>query len=306
MCYFLFGNQRGKLTFRRLILLGIMKITATGDIHYDLIRNAPERHKFLNFIRKLEEEEPDVLLLAGDTVGLGSSKLEECLNLFREVAPIRLKVFGNHDYWSIEGDTFSNLEMLKSRIKGCGFELLDEQPTIVDGVGFAGNCLWYDYSLAPVETPPRSSYEKKIFGGHIIWNDVHFVRLGKSDMNYTNELNEKLERDILGLEAEVEQIVAVTHHIGFVEMLTMREEFPGWNFCNAFMGSKVLGEMLLNHPKVRYHICGHTHDQKLVRNGSLISINPGSTYGEKKFVSLVIPEDGSTASIEFGSLEVSS
>ena len=284
--------------------MGTMKIAATGDIHYDLIRNPSEVDKFLSFIRRLEEEEPDVLVLAGDTVGLGSSKLEECLNLFREVAPVRLKVFGNHDYWSTEGDTFSTLEILKSRIKGCGFELLEEKPTIVDGIGFAGNCLWYDYSFSPVEMPPRSSYEKKIFGGHIIWNDVHFVRLGKSDMDYTSELNAKLERDIQGLESKVEQIVAVTHHIGFIEMLTEREEFPGWNFCNAFMGSNRLGEMLLNHPKVRYHICGHTHDQKVVRKGSLISINPGSTYVEKKFVSLVIRKDGSTASIEFGSVEV--
>ena len=151
---------------------------------------------------------------------------------------------------------------------------------------------------------PRSSYEKKIFGGHIIWNDVHFVRLGKSDMDYTSELNKKLERDIQKLEADVEQIVAVTHHIGFIEMLTMREGFPGLNFCNAYMGSKRLGEMLLNHPKVKYHICGHTHDQKVVRKGSLTSINPGSTYDEKKFVSLVFHKDGTAASIEFGGVEV--
>jgi Icc-related predicted phosphoesterase len=281
-----------------------MKIIATGDIHYDLIRNPEEREKFLNFIKRLEKKEPDVLVLAGDTVGLGSSRLEECLNLFREVAPIRLKVFGNHDYWSTEGDTFSHLDILKSRIEGCGFMLLDEKPAIVDGIGFAGNCLWYDYSFSPEGMPPRSSYEKKMFGGHIIWNDVHFVRLGKSDIDYTIELNKKLEGDIQRLEADVEQIVVVTHHTGFIEMLTMREGFPGWNFCNAFMGSKRLGEMLLNHPKVKYHICGHTHDHKVVRKGPLISINPGSTYDEKKFVSLVIHKDCTTASIEFGNVEV--
>jgi len=281
-----------------------MKIIATGDIHYDLIRNPEEREKFLNFIKRLEKEEPDVLVLAGDTVGLGSSRLDECLNLFREVAPIRLKVFGNHDYWSTEGDTFSHLDILKSRIGNCGFMLLDEKPAIVGGIGFAGNCLWYDYSFSPEEMPPRSSYEKKIFGGHIIWNDVHFIRLGKSDIDYTSELNKKLERDIQKLEADVEQIVVVTHHIGFIEMLTMREGFPGWNFCNAYMGSKRLGDMLLNHPKVKYHICGHTHDHKVVRKGSLISINLGSTYDEKKFVSLVIHKDGTAASIEFGDVEV--
>jgi len=281
-----------------------MKITATGDIHYDLIRNPGERERFLNFIKRLEEEEPDVLVLAGDTVGLGFSRLEECLNLFREVAPVRLKVFGNHDYWSAEGDTLRHLDILKSRIGSCGFVLLDERPVIVDGTGFAGNCLWYDYSFSPEETPPRSSYEKKVFGGHIIWNDVNFVRLGKADQDYTAELNKKLENDIEKLEADAEQIVVVTHHAGFIEMLTLREGFPGWNFCNAYMGSKRLGEMLLNHPKVKYHICGHTHEQKVVRKGELTSINPGSSYDEKKFVSLVIHKDDTSAQIEFGGAEV--
>jgi predicted phosphodiesterase len=276
-----------------------MKIAATGDIHYDLVRSPAEHDKLLNFIQSLEREKPDVLILTGDTVGLGYSKLEECLNLFKEVAPVRLKVFGNHDYWSAEGDTFGHLEILKSITKDCGFKLLEEEPVIIDGIGFAGNCLWYDYSFSPV-LPPRSSYEKKVFSGHIIWNDVNFVRLGKTDLDYTCQLRDKLEEDIRKLEAKTDQIVAVTHHVGFIEMLTIREEFPGWNFCNAFMGSKGLGEMLCNHPKVRYHMCGHTHDQKVARKGSLLSINPGSTYDDKKFVSVVIREDGSNASLKFG------
>ena len=280
-----------------------MKIVATGDIHYDLIRDQKEYEAFHDFIKSLEGEKPDVLVLAGDTVGLGHSKLEECLDSFRTVSPIRLMVFGNHDYWSPEGDSFRHLELLGTRIKDCGFHLLDEKPEIIDGIGFAGNCSWYDYSFAPPEPPLRSSYEKKIFRGHIIWNDLHFVRLGKTDGEYTNELIQKLEKDIQKLEYEVDQIVTVTHHIGFIEMLTAREEFPGWNFCNAFMGNRGLGDMLLRHPKVRYHICGHTHDRKVVKKGHLVSINPGSTYDEKKFLSLVVTADSSVQSIEFGSIE---
>jgi predicted phosphodiesterase len=265
-----------------------MKIVATGDIHYDLIQNHTEHEAFLRFIKSMEEENPDVLVLTGDIIGLGSTKLEECLNLFRAVAPVRLMVFGNHEYWSIEGDTFSHLERLKSRIKGCGFRILDENPEIIDGIGFAGNCSWYDYSFAQIEPPPRSSYEKKIFRGHIIWNDVHFVRLAKTDNDYNNHLLEKLEADFRKLDSEVDRIVVVTHHIGFMEMLSLSEDFPGLNFCNAFMGSCRLGDMLLRHSKVGHHICGHTHVQKVVKKGHLISINPGSTYDEKKYLPIVI------------------
>jgi len=267
-----------------------MKILATGDIHYDLIRNRTEHERLLRFIKSMEDESPDVLVLTGDIVGLGSSKLEECLNFFRAVAPVRLMVFGNHEYWLSEGDTFRHLEQMKTRINDCGFKLLDENPELVDGTGFAGNCGWYDYSFAEPEPPARSSYEKKIYSGHIIWNDVHMVRLAKSDGDYTDELLKKLERDILRLESESDQIVVVTHHIGFSEMLTLSEDFPGLNFCNAFMGSRRLGDTLLRHPKVKHHICGHTHFQKVVKKEHLISMNPGSTYDEKKFLSLTIPK----------------
>jgi predicted MPP superfamily phosphohydrolase len=265
-----------------------MKITATGDIHYDLMQNREERDAFLHFVRNLEREKPDVLVLAGDTVGLDTSKLEECLDYFQSVAPVRLMVFGNHEYWSTESDTFSHLEIMKKKIKSCGFKVLDENPEIIDGIGFTGNSSWYDYSFASAELPPRSSYEKKTFGGHIIWNDVNFVRLGKADSDYTYELLDKLEADIRKLEPEVEQIIVVTHHIGFAEMLNLWKDFPGFNFCNAFMGSRGLGDMLLRHPKVRYHICGHIHDRKVVTKEHLISINPGSTYDEKKYISFTI------------------
>jgi predicted phosphodiesterase len=266
----------------------MMKILATGDIHYDLIRTDTEHENFLRFIESVRREAPDVLILVGDTVGLDSTKLEECLDIFSSVAPVRLMVLGNHEHWSYEGDTFAHLEEMKNRVKACGFRLLDDRPEIVDGIGFAGNCGWYDYSLAQTEPPPYSSYERKIFGGHIIWNDFHFVRLGKTDQNYSDELLERLETDIKLLESEAAHIVAVTHHIGFTEMLTSWENFPGLNFCSAYMGSRKLGEMLLRHPKVGYHICGHTHIRQELRKGSLTSINPGSTYDEKRFDSITI------------------
>jgi predicted phosphodiesterase len=265
-----------------------MKIVATCDIHYDLIRNWSEHDTFLKFIKSMEDERADVLILAGDTIGLETDKLESCLNYLQSVAPVRLMVFGNHEYWCTEGDTFAHLEIMKSRIEGYGFKLLDENPEIISGIGFAGNCAWYDYSLATGGLPPRSSYEKKIFGGHIIWNDVNFVRLGKADGEYANELLEKLEADIGMLENEVEQIIAVTHHVGFVDMLSYWKDFPGFNFCNAFMGSKGLGDMLLLHPKVKCHICGHTHDRKIVEKEHLLVLNPGSTYDEKKYISFVV------------------
>jgi Icc-related predicted phosphoesterase len=126
-----------------------------------------------------------------------------------------------------------------------------------------------------------SSYESKIFRGDVAWKDKDFVKLEKSDIDYTMELIEKLEREIGMLEKKVDNIIVLTHHIGFEEMLIRKEKNDRWNFCNAFMGSKWLGEMLLKHEKVKYHICGHTHTKKLVKKEHITCVNPGTLLNFK-------------------------
>lgn len=261
-----------------------MKIAATSDIHYDLISSEKDYDELRRLITSLEAEKPDVLLIAGDIVGLGIAKLEECLGQFEKICSQRLIVLGNHDYWSANLDTFKRLELLGSKIESCGFHLLDDIPKVIENIGFAGNCGWYDYSFADGKPPAGSSYEKKMFNGCVIWNDAIFIRLGKTDKEYTDELLEKLENDIKSLENNVDTIIAMTHHIGFQDMVIRKENDAEWNFANAFMGSKSIGKMLLQHPKVKYHICGHTHSKSRLEKGHLVSLNPGSTYHKKRYI----------------------
>ena len=117
-----------------------MKIAATCDIHYDLLNSPQEKEHFRDFIRSLETENPDVLVIAGDLVGLGWANLDACLELFKNVAPHRFMVFGNHDYWSADKDTSKHLKILEHHIERCGFYLLDKQPGKIGKIGFAGNC----------------------------------------------------------------------------------------------------------------------------------------------------------------------
>jgi len=267
-----------------------MKIAATCDIHYDLINSPGKNQKFNEFVKSLEDEKADVLVIAGDTVGLGWGKLKECLDLFKDTAPHRLMVLGNHDYWSADKNTEKHLKFIKKIIKKSGFHLLDAKPKIVENVGFAGNCLWYDYSFSNDSLPYNSSYEEKTFKGRVVWNDAVFVDLNKSDKQYTDELLEKLEKDIKKLNKKTKTIVAVTHHIGFQEMVLTKKENSLWNFANAFMGSKKLGKMLVKHKKVKYHICGHTHRPLHIKKNHLFSINPGSTYKIKRYTTFDIPD----------------
>ena len=265
-----------------------MKIVATCDIHYDLLDSVKLENDFFHFLESMKTEKADVLVIAGDVVGLGWTRLEECLELFRPMAPLRIMVFGNHEHWAADKNTFNHLERLEKTIEDSGVVLLDKKPIKLGKVGFVGNCGWYDYSFAEKPILPGTVFEKKEFLGRVVWNDANFVGLNQSDPEYTNELIEKLEKDIKGMERHVETIVAVTHHPGFQEMLTDKPEDKLWAFTNAFMGSKKLGEMLLKHPKVKYHICGHSHHPCRIKKGHLESINPGSTYTKKRYTTLKI------------------
>jgi len=199
------------------------------------------------------------------------------------VAPLQIMVFGNHDYWTADKNTFKHLKRLEKIIEDSGVILLDKKPIKLGTVGFVGNCGWYDYSFAEKLILPGTVFEKKEFLGRVVWNDANFVGLNQSDPEYTNELIDKLEKDIKGMESQMETIIAVTHHLAFKEMLTDKPGDKLWAFTNAFMGSKKLGEMLLNHPKVNYHICGHNHHPCRIKKGRLEAINPGSSYSIKRY-----------------------
>jgi putative phosphoesterase len=265
-----------------------MKLAASCDIHYDLLHFEESRRDFELFLESLISEKADVLILAGDIVGLGWSKLKECLDLFQPAAPQRMMVFGNHDYWCGDKNSLHHLNRLEKIIEESGFFLLDKAPVKLNDVGFAGNCGWYDYSLASVPAPSGAAYERKEFFGHIVWNDANFIELNMSDREYTEILINKLEKDITSLENQVDSIITVTHHLAFREMLTEKPGDIVWTFNNAFMGSHKLGAMLLLHPKVNYHICGHSHNPRRVKKGRLESINPGSTYTHKRYIILDI------------------
>ncbi len=265
-----------------------MKIIATSDIHYDLSLAEDLNHEIMLLLDSIKSENPDVLIIAGDMVGLGWRKLKDCLHLFAEVAPQRMVTFGNHEYWSSDQNTYEHLEELETIIEESGFHLLDKNPKIIGNTGFVGNCSWYDYSFAEESLFPASYYERKTFHEHVVWNDALFVRLKKSDPDYAHELVKKLEDDIRNIERDVETIVAVTHHIGFQEMIRQTKHRDVWNFTTAFMGTDKLGEMLLKYSKVKYHVCGHTHYPSKVEKNGLVSINTGSSYRKKRYITIVI------------------
>jgi predicted phosphohydrolase len=243
------------------------------------------------FISSVFAEAPDVFVIAGDIAGLGKKRRAQFLKSFEGLKATRLIVPGNHDFWTAESDASGKdapsrrlYDKMREEFAECGWHMLDGAPMAFGNVAVVGSAGWYDYTFADprLELPRNSDYAAKRWRGHVIWNDGNFVRLGMTDKEFCAQLMRRLEEDIMSIEAQAETIVAVTHFIGFEEMVTRRPDDPMWGFCNAYMGSVELGAVLLKHPKVRYHLCGHTHEARTVQKGTLTSINVGSTYARKR------------------------
>ncbi len=261
-----------------------MRIVATADVHIDLTDQIPAG-EMDRLVDGIHEARPDVLIVAGDLVGLGKQAIGPTLDRLRVDGAHNLIVPGNHDLWLPEGDSRAYYEQeLPGIYSRAGFHMLDAGPSMVGRVAFVGNVAWYDYSFADPDLPPtrQRSYERKRWEGVATWNDGIFVRLGMSDPEFCSLLNQRLRDQLAGLPAEVQTVVAVTHHVGYDEMVLRKAEPPGWNFCAAFLGSRALGELLAADPRVRYHLCGHTHTASTVTRGGLCAVNIGSTYRRKR------------------------
>jgi Icc-related predicted phosphoesterase len=108
------------------------------------------------------------------------------------------------------------------------------------------------------------------------------IRWDLDDGEFTELTLERLEAQLVEVEPQVRAVVAVTHHIPFVEMLRRKSD-PSWGFGNAFMGSARLGEVLLRHEKVTHAAFGHSHTRDRRRIGHIDAVNVGCTYRMKRY-----------------------
>ena len=284
-----------------------MRVLATADIHYNHPRSRTLADELID---RLNQIEADVLLLIGDTAVTEGAALEECLGRFRFDGP-KLFVPGNHELWTREGDSYSILTReLPSRVRSMGWRYLPEEPFVRGDMGIVGSLGWYDYSLAPADLAiPGRFYRAKISPGaaarfeehaHLLsdrsdippaamevmarWNDGKFVKLGRSDEAFLEELLAVMERQLREL-SELKHVVAAVHHLPFAELLPPSRSAQ-WDFAKAYLGSPKIGELLVKFRNVKTVLCGHSHFPAEATVGGIRAINIGSGYRVKTHVLL--------------------
>jgi predicted phosphohydrolase len=283
-----------------------MKILITADLHYDIARSrAPTE----DLARRALDEGGDVLVLAGDTAGADLEAMRGALRLFADFPGRRVMVPGNHGLWCpAGGSSLDRYERVLPELAADeGFTMLDHQPIAVGGVGLVGSIGWYDYSFRDEALGiPQAFYEAKMTPGAaryygltelvdrhrdqlterhlrmgVRWMDREHVNLPMTDEQFTQRLARQLSRQLEEMSGQVEQIVAVLHHLPFAELVP-RHRPDRFAFAAAFLGARRLGEVLLDWPKVTHVFSGHSHWLARARVGHIEAVNVGSTYVEKR------------------------
>jgi putative phosphoesterase len=248
-----------------------MRIALTSDLHLDSTQ--ANRALVPHLARAIATHAPDVLVVAGD-VSAHDDRLRGCLETLRPAAPVCVFVPGNHDVWvarsaQAAGAT-SNQKHDDAIARACadaGFTHLGLAPLVVGDVGFAGTIGWYDYTFThPRFAFTREEYTRKMRGKHR-WMDRYYARWVNgvapermSDPDVTALRVSELRAQLAALDAEgaVREVVVVSHHLPFDEVLREPQE-PVHAYFRAYLGSRALGAAVRESAKARTVCAGHIH-----------------------------------------------
>jgi 3',5'-cyclic AMP phosphodiesterase CpdA len=243
----------------------VLRVAFTSDLHVD---HEPRVIELLG--RRLDELAADVLIVAGD-VSHDLARLASSLRELRPHAGRRaLFVPGNHELWVSPRETGSSRDRyddsLADVVTRAGFDYLPAGPVCLDGIVFCGQTGWFDFSLRATARDgeiPLAAYRRKRFGA-LLWTDGVRVRWpgnGRAlhDEELTDLMIERLSHDLE--RAPPGPRVVVTHHLPFPDLVLVRGVMP-WDYLNAFMGSRALGDAIVAAPNVVRVISGHTHARR--------------------------------------------
>lgn len=252
---------------------GPVRIATVSDLHTDFAEN---RAAVVKLAVDIHTKGADVVVVAGD-VSHKDERIDRTLRAFGEVAPKVAYIPGNHDLWydvplAADRSDLNTWNRYRTELKevclGAGAHYLPDTPLVVGSTAIVGSCGWYDYSLmAPAfrEQVDDTALALKTLNG-LMWSDARFIAFRDEeghlmpDPAVAREMESELGAHLDRMDADdsIQQIVAVTHHQPFYEVVSRSGQLP-WEYFCAFMGSAALGERIRRSPKVKTVVYGHTH-----------------------------------------------
>jgi len=272
-------------------------VLATADLHFRLHPDGDVSTERL--AAHVCNSDAEVLVIAGDVGDLNPQNFASCLLLFRRFKGVKLLVPGNHDLWTNAMSSREKYETLLPQVaEECGFKTLDKAPVVIGRTAFIGSIGWYDYSFRnPRLGLTTEQYRQKVMPGVCTWNDRTYIKWDMQDEEFMDVCLRQLKRHYDEVEPKSDRVVAILHHVPFVELVHSTENVA-LEFCRAYLGSAQLGDLLLKCPKVSHVVCGHCHMPAACTKGALNAVVVGSDYGVKRLLSLDL-RAGTCTRVEF-------
>ena len=217
--------------------------------------------------KEISQLEGDALFFGGDMAS-NYDDFRKGYEAFASFKGKKVSILGNN---CLETLRYSKLtEGHEEEIQEClnefGFHLLDNQPLVIDGVGFVGNSGWYDGSLFQKSDHLSTEYPTT-FDAAMVQAVKHFQEIifkGKipddltplAFFKYTYERVQTHLEEISARE-DVSKIVLGIHHVPHQDFVLYGKSAK-YDFRNFFMGSERFMEFF-NHPAVALKFTGHTH-----------------------------------------------
>lgn len=227
-----------------------MKITLWSDIHLEFSSFEP-----------INLTESDVLILAGDCLIASMTKghtefanrfnefFSKCNDLFANI----IVIAGNHEFY--KGHWYKSLDVLREfYAKFNNITFLEQDSIQINNVTFVGGTMWTNMNngdpLTIVHVPTQLNdfrvirHDKRNYR-KLLPKDV-MARYYETENIFHRLINESL----------TDKVVVVTHHCPTTKSVS--DEHKHDHLTNgAYVNN--LSNFILDHVKIKYWCCGHTH-----------------------------------------------
>jgi len=281
-----------------------MKVAVTADIHYGTLTDG---EKLSEYITDLNRKGIAYLIIAGDlaTRGATHDEFAEALSILQNFSGKVLFVPGNHDIWTRTVDSFTLYKkVIPQLLKEIDFHFLDGNPLVIGDTGFVGSIGWYDYSFREVPREFEKYFSNFLFkfgkNGYIkkwsqigndeymgkvcmvsedgvkwkksVWQDKRYIKWDYNDLEFLDYCLLQLRRDIDKLKDSVKEIIVITHHLPFFEFVPDLRD-PIWAFNRVYLGSRKIGDLFFQYPKIKLVLFGHSHHNRTIQLGRILGRN---------------------------------
>ena len=273
-----------------------MKILFTADLHLNIpaCSQRTGRTAFEVFAEVVEQENPEVVVVAGD-IGTPTHS-DRHLAAIRNVVGSRLLALtlGNHDFWlgNLEHAQFSNLDQIVTRfwqdpVREVGAVLLDRENVDLGNFAVVGSYGHFDLGLAePNLHVGGKLITKSIYlsggVGRLYWNDFRDIP------NCSTRMQAEAREQAAGLASRMDEAISAgkrllvaTHTCPWRELNGHALRGNEFDILAAYSGNSLIGKELEKRGRsVEFLMCGHTHMPVRERKIHTIPcLNVGTDYG---------------------------